>query len=47
MKAMSERELRNAFCLAIDTVRTEPVLIPKHRRGVVMVIFVERLSDAI
>jgi len=41
MKTMSAREAKNAFGLMIDTARAEPVLIEKHRRGVVMVISVE------
>lgn len=41
MKIMSPREAENAFGLMIDTARAEPVLIEKHGRGVVVVVFVE------
>ena len=36
MKTMSAREAKNGFGLMIDTARAEPVLIEKHRRGVVV-----------
>jgi len=48
MKTMSAREAKNGFGLMIDTARAEPVLIEKHRRGVVVVVSVEeyeRLSS--
>ena len=38
MKTMSGREAKNAFGLMIDTARSEPVLIEKHGRGVVVVV---------
>ncbi len=41
MKIMSAREAKNGFGLMIDTARAEPVLIEKHRRGVVVVVSVE------
>lgn len=41
MKIMSAREAKNGFGLLIDTARAEPVLIEKHRRGVVVVVSVE------
>ena len=39
MKTMWAREAKNAFGLLIDTARAEPVLIEKHGRGVVTVVF--------
>ena len=38
---MSAREAKDAFGLMVDVARTEPVLIEKHGRSVVMVISVE------
>jgi prevent-host-death family protein len=44
MKTMSAREAKNGFGLMIDTARAEPVLIEKHRRGVVVVVSVEEYA---
>jgi prevent-host-death family protein len=41
MKTKSAREAKNGFGLMIDTARAAPVLIEKHRRGVVVVMSVE------
>ncbi len=44
---MSAREAKNAFGLMIDTARSEPVLIEKHGRGVVVVVAVEEYERLI
>ena len=41
MKTMSAKDAKNSFGHLIDTARAEPVLIEKHRRGVVVVVAVE------
>jgi len=41
MKAMSAREVKDAFGLPIDTARARPVLIEKRGRGVVVVVAME------
>ena len=38
---MSACEAKHGFGLTIDTARAEPLLIEKHRRGVVVVVSVE------
>ena len=42
MKTISAWEAKNAFGLLIDTARAGPVLIEKHGRGVVTVVFLTR-----
>ena len=42
MKSMSAKEAKNGFGLLLDTARSEPVVIEKHGRPVVVVISTER-----
>ena len=44
MRTMSAKEAKNSFGLLIDLARTEPVLIEKHGRPVVVVMSVEEFQ---